>query len=55
MLTNLFERAEDQKIAGRGIFKLVVDQTIDKALRNNDRIKLDSLKKRLTTLEKNSG
>jgi len=52
MLTNLFQRAEDPNVSGRGIFKLVVDQTINKALRNDDRIKLNSLKKRLTTLDK---
>ena len=52
MLNNLFNRAKESTIAGRGIFKLVIDRTIDARLRNGDKIDVKALKKRLKTPEK---
>lgn len=52
MLNNLFKRATKPEIAGRGIFQLKVDQTIDARLRNGEKIDIKALKKQLTTPEK---
>jgi hypothetical protein len=49
MLTSLHKRQADEQMAGLGIYKLLLDGNIRSALRDGNKVNLESLKKRLVS------